>query len=361
MKTVSVRFYSPTNFGDDLLVDTLVKRYSNQFKVIHSAKRGPFRNSENVSSSDNFLLENAKRLIHGVKTKLGRPYVNFNAKHCDLLVYVGGSIFIEGNNLPKWRKELEFYRTLKKPYFIIGSNIGPFESPEFLEIVKHILSGAQDVCVRDDYSYQLVKDLPNVRVGSDIVFSLNPSEYSVRQEKTAVFSIIDGTSRFDPTTTDKYEESIISMTQKLLMDGFEVVYMSFCKSEGDEDAISRILGKLNEDIRQNVRTHYYAGNLDSSMTLLASCELVIASRFHASILGFVLGKKVLPMAYSDKMINVLNDMEYSGPYIDIRTIDQFNFNEIVFQEIPIADVSTQKSLAEKQFEKLDEILEKNTA
>ena len=72
----------------------------------------------------------------------------------------------------------------------------------------------------------------------------------------------------------------------------------------------------------------------------------------------VFGKKILPIAYSDKTINILSDMKYPGPIVDIRTIDNFNINELDFNNIQVADISKLKILAEKQFSELDKVLVK---
>lgn len=361
MKTVAVRFYSSTNLGDDLLVEILVDRYLNTFKVVHGSKQGTFRHRKNVKASTSRLGDIKNKLAHRLMRKIKSGYVNFNAKNSDIVVYVGGSIFIEGDDLSKWRKEASFYRSLEKPYFILGSNIGPYRSLEFLKIVRNILAGASDVCLRDAASMKLVQDLPNSRQGSDIAFSLDPSKFNTSAQKTAVVSVIDGTKKFDEATTREYESAVIGMTQSLLLEGYDVTYMSFCRKEGDELAISRLLRMLPEDLRQRVGVYKYDGDLNEALAIIASSELVIATRFHASILGFVFGKKVLPMAYSDKTINVLQDMEYDGPIVDIRAICNFDFDELDFQSIPTADISKQKILAEKQFEMLDKVLDKKNS
>ena len=76
------------------------------------------------------------------------------------------------------------------------------------------------------------------------------------------------------------------------------------------------------------------------------------------ILGLLFGKKVLPVAYSDKTINILNDMGFIGPVIDINNIDNFDVKAFDLSSLKINDIDTQKNLAEKQFRELDKVLEK---
>ena len=70
------------------------------------------------------------------------------------------------------------------------------------------------------------------------------------------------------------------------------------------------------------------------------------------------GKKVLPIVYSDKTLNILRDLDFDGPIFDIREIDKFSGRKFDVSSLRLNDVSKQKKLAEKQFQELDKILEK---
>ena len=259
-----------------------------------------------------------------------------------------------------WRREKQFYDSLDKPYYILGSNIGPYSSPEFIKIVHSIFSRAEDVCLRDSYSYELVKDLDNVRLATDIVFTLDVSKYKCDTESNNhVISVIDVFRKFDGETYKKYNETIAKIIKKLLADDeSSVTLMSFCEKEGDENACATIMSLLPEDIKDRVETYRYKGNISEALQVLAGAKTIIGSRFHANILGMVFGKKILPIAYSDKTINILSDMKYPGPIVDIRTIDNFNINELDFDNIQVIDISKLKILAEKQFSELDKVLVK---
>ena len=70
------------------------------------------------------------------------------------------------------------------------------------------------------------------------------------------------------------------------------------------------------------------------------------------------GKKVLPIVYSDKTINILRDLNFDGPIFDIREIDKFNGQKFDISNLRVNNIDKQKKLAEKQFQELDKILEK---
>lgn len=356
MKTVNLRYYGAANLGDDIFIKIILDRYKNKFYLGCKEKRY-IKENKNILFRDNYI----RLLIGKVKYILTSKYhIPFGLNKGDLLVYIGGSLFIENNNLDAWRREKQFYDSLDKPYYILGSNIGPYSSPEFIEIVRSIFSRAEDVCLRDSYSYELVKDLDNVRLATDIVFTLDVSKYKCDTESNNhVISVIDASRKFDNETSKKYNETIAKIIKKLLTDDeSSVTLMSFCEKEGDENACATIMSLLPEDIKDKVEIYRYRGNIGEALQVLASAKTITGSRFHANILGMVFGKKILPIAYSDKTINILSDMKYPGPIIDIRSIDSFNINELDFNNIQVADISKLKILAEKQFSELDKVLVK---
>lgn len=356
MKTVNLRYYGAANLGDDIFIKIILDRYKNKFYLGCKEKRY-IKENKNILFRDNYI----RLLIGKVKYILTSKYhIPFGLNKGDLLVYIGGSLFIENNNLDAWRREKQFYDSLDKPYYILGSNIGPYSSPEFIEIVRSIFSRAEDVCLRDSYSYELVKDLDNVRLATDIVFTLDVSKYKCDTESNNhVISVIDASRKFDNETSKKYNETIAKIIKKLLVDDeSSVTLMSFCEKEGDENACATIMSLLPEDIKDRVEIYRYRGNIGEALQVLASAKTITGSRFHANILGMVFGKKILPIAYSDKTINILSDMKYPGPIIDIRSIDSFNINELDFDNIQVIDISKLKILAEKQFSELDKVLVK---
>lgn len=354
---ILLRFYNAVNLGDDLFVKIITERYPEHSFMI------PIYGTSTLPP----LGKNAKL----VRVPIARRWfaalgylINFAniqllamSRECDAMVYIGGSIFIESKRPRVWIGERKFYKTIKIPYFILGANIGPYQDYNFLVIVKSILSGAADACLRDSASFDLVKDLPNVRQATDIAFLLDETQYSVKNENIAVISLVDGTRKFSDEITSKYEDVIREMTIRLLADGFRVVYMSFCKHEGDEVANYRVLGGLSDDVREKVEIHNYHGDLESALWLLSSSEVVIASRFHATILGLIFSKKVLPMAYSDKTIAILKDISFSGQVIDIRLIEKFDVSSFSFDKIPRMNIAEQRVLAREQFHKLDKMLD----
>jgi len=355
MKKVLIRFYSANNLGDDLFIKVITNRYKNVFSLIAQVNTPAFKSIDNLNLYKNRILSSISYRL-SIFLNISDLWLSILAKKNDLLVYIGGSLFIEGNNLQKWQQEKNLYQRCKIPYYILGSNVGPYKHEKFINILKDIFKNAEDVCFRDKASYGLYEGLKTTRVASDIAFSLDISKYEIKDEKTAIFSIINCDNRFGKNVTDRYDQEIINMTRQLVNKGYKVIYMSFCKYEGDEVAIKRIVNKLDIDLANKVKIFNYDGNLEEALSLIAKCKIMVASRFHAVILGLLFSKKVLPLAYSNKTINILHDLGFNGDVVDINNINKFDGSNFNFDNLQINNVDEQIKLSESQFQELDKVL-----
>ena len=137
----------------------------------------------------------------------------------------------------------------------------------------------------------------------------------------------------------------------------DVKFISFCSGEGDEEAIEKLSNMIPNEYQKNISKYFYRGDLKEALEVIENSSAVVATRFHAMILGFAFGKKVLPISYSNKMVNVLNDIDFKGKY---ATFSNFkNLNMEVLNENPRLSEEQLESLAidgELHFKELDKFL-----
>lgn len=349
---IFLKAYLKYNLGDDLFLDIISKRYCNE-KFITTSKlsyKGSFNeNVKVISSKFYWLLNKMLKVVTNKKYSL----LNHTASKSKLPILIGGSMFIQNNN--KSQEKL-----LKKYNFsyILGSNFGPYLTEEYLEYCKEIFARAQDVCFRDRYSYNLFKDLPNVRCASDIVFSLDTSNIKITNNKKVVISVIDCNRKTKAEYKEVYENKIIEMIKNFDEKGYKIVLMSYCKAEGDEEAIKSILNKIKDnELKNRIETYFYDGKIDEALNVMGDCQIVVGSRFHANILGLVFNKTIIPIAYSDKTINVLKDINFKGEILDVRNLEQFNPDFLTEENLNYKlDISFQRKDAELHFKELDKVL-----
>lgn len=362
MKSVYLNAYTNKNLGDDLFLYVISKRYENPFYVI--SKYG-YYNSD--FSQNLYIINNPIKML--LNKILGKMQINvFDLRNrylnsSDVCINIGGSIFMEDDNINMWKNNINKYMKKKDGNtYVIGSNIGPFTDKGFVKLLKNeLFEACRDVCLRDRYSYGLVKKLKNVRYSPDIIFGLK--EYcdinlnEETEEKIALISVINMKKRKKICSQEAYEQMLLKLIIKLINNGYKIKLMSFCKYENDEKTIKNLLIKL-KDYRDKISCYYYNGKIKEALNEIAKCNIIFGSRFHANILGLVFNKNIIPMIYSDKTLNLLKDIDFEGSVIDLRNIDNIEFDNLKLDYKLNVDQLEKSSSG--HFKKLDEILELKT-
>lgn len=349
MKRIFLRMYLTKNLGDDLFLKIISNRYGN-VRFYTLARNNYLRRYIGQNVRGRFIIT---RLICKLFPCLTYPL--FRLRKYDAEVVLGGSMFIEREpNKTKLLDELNKRYIKDVPLFIIGANFGPFKNKYYLHEHKNVFRSAKDVCFRDNYSAGLFSDLDNVRVAPDIVFGLDSEKYKAKHEKKVVVSVIDLKTRekLKQFQAD-YENKILEIAEKYASGGYNVVLMSFCEAEGDEDAINRILQKTSNS---KISSYYYRGDIDEAVRQISSSEIVVGTRFHSVVLGIVFGKKVLPVIYSSKTKNMLEDIGFSGRTIELKNISKLKADRIDSWLTEYGNVDRLNRASEAHFEKLDGLL-----
>ena len=361
MKKVLLHAYDRQNLGDDLFIQTIAKRYPHvQFRMwstLENQRNFQFLPNLKVLDKHGKMM----RLLFKIRPSFVSWYRHWQEKRCQAAVYIGGSIFMEYDI---WEQLLSWWEYMADyfPFYVMGANFGPYKTEAYRQKMAEIYDKMQDVCFRDRYSYELFKEKKTVRYAPDILFSYPMPKVSVTNKQVFV-SVIDCIGRSGNSPLDAYDESYVknmtTLLQGYLNDGHTLVLASFCKEEGDELGIEKVLHAMDceEDTRVRV-LHYDGTNAEELLTAMASSEYVIATRFHAMVLALTAGRPVLPIIYSDKTSNVLNDIGFQGRKFDLRKDQVWSYADSRYnldQKVPGIPKDL-KGRAENHFVKLDEIL-----
>lgn len=356
--------YDKQNLGDDLFVHTICKRYPNvQFYMWSNIE-----NRKTFCELHNLCVVNQNSLlVYGLKKirdSLVPRYRHWLENRCDAMVYIGGSLFIE---YKEWEKLLTWweYEAINRSFYVMGANFGPYKDEEYRKKLAYIFSFMKDICFRDNYSLMKFVDVPTVRYAPDILFGQQmPSRK--KTEKRVLFSVIDCAGKGEGINQfADFEESYLSlicdMVHKSWQRGYNPVLASFCKQEGDEAAIEKIKDKLAPKFRGTLETIKYSGtNSEKILQTISDADFVVASRFHAAILGFDAGKPVLPVVYSDKTLHVLEDAGFDGTVLDLRHLEQDSgaFEAMLNnpQKQILVNIEQLRKQSEGHFTKLDEVM-----
>lgn len=332
--------YARNNLGDDLFVKKLLLKYP---------KVNFFIDIEDIKYTNS--LKNIKNVTVNYRK---RDLSKIDIEKYNAIVYVGGSIFMENRTGMQKLEELnKFIKNAKNknvPFFYISSNFGPYITNEYLELAKYTFSYCEDVCFRDRYSYNLFRDITTARYAPDLILSYNISDKVEMQKDTIGISVIDLKAR---DNIKDFENGYLEMLKNNIEDyqslGKKVYLFSFCKYEGDEDTIDKVLDLLNN--KENIEIVKYNGNIEEFLEIYSKMEYMLSSRFHSMILSAKLKQKVLVLSYSDKIDNVIEDMKF--PF-EIRRFNK-NLNKEKFKLSQFREVKD-IAIKEKQLEKINELI-----
>ncbi|MCR5524386.1 MAG: polysaccharide pyruvyl transferase family protein [Lactobacillus sp.] len=345
--------YWNSNLGDDLFLKILSERYpAHNFFIISGSKA--FQSFNGIPNVKKVRIPLKIKLKNKLYQKLGmnteKLLSNFEISilnQFDLYCEVGGSLFIlpqEGLGTKySLRKRIELSGL---PYFVIGSNFGPYFSERQVQKYHELFADMTGISLRDYASYKLFSDLPNVDYASDLVFNLKVKKPSVPGNYTLI-SIINPEVRFDHETSEKYYQLITNIITSLLNKHERIVLMSFCEAEGDLIAAKKIKKMFNNISQIEVFNHT---NIDESLEKINSANKIVATRYHSMILGWLMGKPTFVLSYSEKINNVISDLFPTQPFINISQIDSDNFRLSFAVNNQIDDIVQE---AQQQFKFLD--------
>lgn len=334
-KKIYIKAYTRLNLGDDLFVFILCARYpKHQFYI-----------KEQGIYTDTFKKIKNLTIIQ-----------NVDDENYDAIVYIGGSIFIQNSSTSIGRLLDLKIEIIKEniPTYIIGANFGPYTTDEYFTTTKNeLFPHIHSITFRDKYSYNLFSDMSNVNYSPDVVFSIDTNNIKKDVSNEIGISIIHHLEReLLKKHYPEYLEKLIEISKHYIHMGYNVRLFSFCEYEKDMLAINDFINKLTPQERQHIVISNYTGDVLEILNQIAGLKLFITSRFHSMILGLKLGVPIIPICYSDKSSNVLNDMGF--PKDEIYTFE--NLDCIKYIKIPDVFYNEKYFNSDAQFKDLDILL-----
>lgn len=376
MKHILLDFYTNYNLGDDLFADILMEQFPDcKFDLLSGLRHVPKHMPSNAQIHPFSYVNTCigllhDRLFHG--TALAKPLFSIQQRcrerlirKADAHIWIGGSLFMDRGNpeeeidfATEQRPVFEFRSTPQAlgKSFLIGSNLGPVYHDAYWAEMRRKFSEYRHVCLRDYASYLKMRELPHVQYAPDVIFMVKQPE-PVDIGENVVISVIDISSRTgDAAIIDAYyrllKDTVLEFTGRRI----PVTLTSFCKNEGDENGIDRLLSLLPS--RELVSVFRYDGDIPKILSLLSNATFVVASRFHSMILGVAFGKPVFPISYNCKTRHYLHDLDFRGRYSTLEQLPQTTAADVLYnyENRIITDCSLHKTHSRNQFRALREFL-----
>ena len=313
MKKVFLMAYARKNLGDDIFIKMLLEKYP---------KIDFFMRIKEKEFLEGLVKYKNLKILIGEDTD--EELYKMNEDEFDAYVYIGGSIFMEGGKVYNLsEKFFDFVNRCKNkniPFCYISCNYGPYQTKEYFELSKRNFSICSDICFRDKYSYNLFKDIDNVRYAPDFAFNYKIPQ-NEKIENSIGITVINLDIRHDlKHIAQEYHKFLINNINYYLKKGYKVYLYSFCKHEQDEIIMEKLMKEfLNNPKVEEVR---YDGDIDKFLNTYSQMEYMICARFHAIILSCLCKQKMFVMSYSKKIDNVINDLELNLPILHFHKTDR---------------------------------------
>lgn len=311
---ILVEAYFDNNFGDDLMVKMLLenlKEHQVYLACGNSFYYKPFEGYKNTfqySLSRNWL----------VKVNQIRKF--------DIHIKIGGSIFIVNTPKKMIKRMLEIplvnvLKVLGLKTMVIGCNLGPFYNKLSESITSRYLKSVDCVTVRDLYSYKLLssqEELKNVFYFPDMILAYKPKLPEEGQGENGCLGISAYRGANNPDAAYVYYSKMADIADRFVKrTGKKVLIFAFDSGlENDLAAAYNILDRMER--KEQARIVAHISEPDRLIDCFSKCSAVISVRFHSAILCMNLGIPFVPVIYSGKMENLLNDIGYTGAryYLD---------------------------------------------
>ena len=329
MKKILLDIYLAKNLGDDIFLDLFAKKYPDaEITLTYPGKDYDdyLKNYSNVSA---FPYKTTDKFLR--RLKIYNKLVDFEwmAKEFDLLVFIGGGIFREE---PEYESSLFEYRNnlvsrfmdAEKPSFFLGCNFGPYTSKGFIDKHTALFKKCKDVCFRDTASFDLFKNLGNVRYAPDMVWGDDLDETGITNSDEQILGISVINPRHKPGLEQYYESYIQSQVKAIhgaIARSQKIHLFSFCEQEGDLLVIKDIESRLDKSDLEYVKVFNYDGNINKYIEEIGKVSELIAARFHSIIIGILLKIKVIPVIYNIKTKNLLSDIRFKNYFVDFTELN----------------------------------------
>ena len=258
----------------------------------------------------------------------------------DLLLVTGSNQFLDNfggawgfpYTLLKWTLLARATGT-RVAFASIGA--GPLTRPLSFRMLRMALNRADFVSFRDEGSRQLIKDRVGIDgpVFPDIAHSLRyqPSPGDPPSGDSALTIAVNPMPVYDrrywhQPDDERYSDylrKLAELCKTIVQDGHRLLL--FSTQQRDEDVIDDILEILareqgNEDSR-NRTAIARSTEVAELMATLNQADIVVATRFHATVLPLQLGKPVLGICYYRKAAELLDDVGLGEFHVSIDSFD----------------------------------------
>jgi len=324
-KVIIFGYHGMLNLGDDEFLSIICSQLSQN----HTIK--VYGDDEILSSNYSHL--NVEGLWSGVQKfgvyqkwlKLVKELIN-----ADAMIFCAGSIL----TILPFKFVYYLLKTVKiinrnLKVYGLGLSIGPFRNESDSVYANKIIELFEKAYLRDDTFNRLTTSNKNsIRCiqALDICFSdyerIVTNYQNSEKSPRLLIALNEHQPNSEKSSKRIHEITLFSMalmTDKLI-EGVDLFITCSDKYYGDQDITNKLNAEL-EALGISTRIYTHDGVVDKSLDLLSQYKYVISSRLHTGFFSFLVGAKVIQLAYAEKVVQFYKYADFSG----IKLIDPYEF------------------------------------
>jgi polysaccharide pyruvyl transferase WcaK-like protein len=348
MKYFIYGYYGYNNFGDDLLLKTVIDEISkvdkNAFFYV--------KNNEKISlvkNYSNIKLTYLDKILY-LKQNLFLKVLKYLKQSCDYIKKVDvfligpGGLFLDKGNFNKSLFLLccllLYAKIQKKKVIIFGISIDILASVSTLILTKIIFLLADFISARDRISFSYLKYIvPDKSILSadisflnqdikDLLHSHNKSNRISNNKKTIGLCFIDYFNTYEKNKEKDclFKDRILNILYKH-KDMYNYKYIIFQEGEGQKD--DEIYKFINSKI--NIEC-ILVNNIDSLKEINKNIDIIITMRYHLAIIGYMFKKEILIIDHETKMSSLAVDLNLKSIFIDDILNENMDFISFLSQK-----------------------------
>lgn len=287
-----------TNLGDELVLAALLEKLRRRDVSPRVLSIDPART----------------RATHGVAASTTWSLTNPGSLESDAVLLGGGGLLQDETsplNLPFHLGRARLAAIGGRPLAGIGLGAGPLTGPAGV-LVRHTLSGAVAISVRDAGSQALLRSLGlTSTLAADLAVSLPPPGVPAAGRLAVALRPWTGRRSIVPvsrrrrsaTTTPPWflPGMAAALDDVVVRTGLAVHFVAF---QSDRD------GAVHRAVAARMRTAatFAAPDVDDVVTEVASCQAVVAMRYHAGIAALLGGRPAVLLGYSPKVSSLASEV-----------------------------------------------------
>ena len=296
--------YFDNNFGDDLFIDLLLKRYPDVLFYTFW-KKTPQNVVNRASRFSNLVILPGDCMMQ----------TNWNY---DAYVMIGGDVLPDGVDYSERICRMKHVKECGGFVALLGFSLYEKYGEKTIADLQVMAKIADAIVIRDKVSAERFKTLvPDAQVteATDMVFT---TEFGAEKyKKDNVLGIIPRRKLY---STDEehwaYCRSMAAVTDAYLKNNPEagVRFLAYSTGEYDDRVTATdIIGLMKDSAKAELVA--YGGEINTFLQAIGSCSALIPTRFHGLVLALIFRIPFVAVPYEVKITQLLNELNYNRTQI----------------------------------------------